>query len=235
MNSILKITLVALATLISTNNSQASALLVRDDATKTLKVIARMVYSGPALTETIADASTREINEMWNENPTNITINGSAYHVKFEIDYIITDKKLLNDADSCAYNYITVLNKTNAGDRSYYTGLGTQYGVFYTSDDLGHSTTTAHEFGHGLLLDHNDYDQRAANPPGIMFARGTLVKPEFQWNPNALPGQAGGTINPVHRKVRSQDIRDIPFEASGKVSQRTLSCLGNGAIKAIDL
>lgn len=233
MKSAFRITLVALATLIAANNTKASALLVRDDASKTLKVIARLVYSGPALTETIADASTREINDMWNENPTDISINDSVYRVKFEIDYIISDRQSLIDADSCAYNYITVLNKTNAGDRSYYTGLGTQFGVFYTSDDLGHSTTTAHEFGHGLLLDHNFYDQREANPPGIMFARGTLVKPEFQWDPNALPGAAGGTINPIHRKVRSEDISDIPFEAAGKVSQRTLSCLGNGAIKTI--
>jgi hypothetical protein len=212
---------------LSAASAQASALMKIDEATKTILVEARMVYSGEAATPKIAKATTDEIRNMWNEVPTQVQINQSLYNVKFKIDYVIDSSMKLSNGSSCAYNYIEILNKTDPSDRSYYAGLGSQYGVFYTSDDLGHSTTSAHEFGHGLMLDHNDSYQLDAPVPGIMFARGTLVKPEFQWNPKANPGEVGGTLNPKHRKVRSEDIQSIPFKND------SISCIGMGEVKRI--
>ena len=146
---------------------------------------------------------------------------------------MIAGRQTLINPDSCGYNFIQIINKTNAGDRSYYEGLGSRNGVFYTSDALGTSTTAAHEFGHGLMLDHNDGDQRNAAVPGIMFARGTLVRSEFQWDPRAAAGAAGGTINPQYRKVRSVDIQAIPVSSVRNKLSKSVGCLGDGKAKKI--
>lgn len=204
----------------------SSALVKRDDDARILTVIARMVYSGSAVTEELARLSTDEIHNMWNGAPTLVSLNGKAYSVEFQVDYVLGGGVLV-EADSCAHNFIQILPKTNAGDRSYYSGLGSRNGVFYTSDGLGHSTTAAHEFGHGLLLDHNAPNQVLALVPGIMFARGTLVRQEFQWDTRVLAGAPGGTINPVHRHVRAEDVKAIPFFRV-KFNAKNLGCLGNG-------
>lgn len=226
------------ALIVSAGTAHASALLQKDDTRRELKVIARIVYSGAALTEANAAASTDEISRMWNETMTEITLknkrisfNSKSYKVVFEVDYVMPGA-ILKNKESCAYNFIQILDLTSPGDRSYYEGLGSRNGVFYTSDELGTSTTAAHEFGHGLMLDHNPGDQRAAEVPGIMFARGTLVRAEYQWDPSAQSGQAGGTIRPHTRLVRSEDIKAIPF-ARVAFNNKGFGCLGNGSVLPI--
>lgn len=228
MKNIINFGLASVAAITLSQPAHSSALIEKDEASKTIRVIGRIIYSGTALTDEIAEASTREIQDMWSEIPTDIKLGGTSYRVEFDIDYVIQGRRELSNLDSCAYNFIQVLNKTNAGDRSYYTGLGSRNGVFYTSDGLGTSTTVAHEFGHGLMLDHNPDDQRSASVPGIMFARGTLVRSEYQWSPTAQAGASGGTINPKFRKVRTADIAAIPFADAIKNSNGRMSCLGLG-------
>lgn len=211
----------------SIQGAHASALVIKDDKRGILKVVARMVYSGPAATDAIAAAATREIEDMWNAGQAHVMINNRSYRVDFDVQYEMSSAKLKNPA-SCSYNFIKILNKTSPADRSYYTGLGSNTGVFYTSDNLGTSTTAAHEFGHGLTLDHNPMDQRAAVVPGIMFARGTLVRPEFQYDPKAPAGGPGGTINPQTRKVRAVDVKAIPFIAALALAQKNITCIGQG-------
>lgn len=207
-------------------NTFSSALVKKNTASKKITVFARMVYSGSALTDTLAASATEEIDRMWNESPTEIALDGTKYSVEFVIDYQMPGQAL-KQAKSCALNFIQILDPLSAGDRSYYRGLGSQYGVFYTSDEMGISTTAAHEFGHGLKLDHNPGDQRRADVPGIMFARGTLVRQPFQWDPAALPGKPGGSLKPHNRKVRSEDINAIPFQ-SVVFGPNGLGCIGDG-------
>jgi hypothetical protein len=233
MRKIVNFGLASAAAILISQPAHSSALIERDDVSKTIRVVGRIVYSGTALTAAIADASTREIQDMWSEYPTDVKIGSSVYRVEFDIDHVIEGQQTLINPDSCGYNFIKVLNKTSSGDRSYYEGLGSRNGVFYTSDALGTSTTAAHEFGHGLMLDHNDGDQRNAAVPGIMFARGTLVRSEFQWDPRAASGAAGGTINPQYRKVRSVDIQAIPFSLVRNKLFKTVGCLGDGKAKKI--
>lgn len=209
-----------------------SALVHKDEKNAKITVISHFIYSGQALTHKIADDSTFEIESMWNESGANIVLNGKNYDVDFRFDYSLKGLFLFNKK-SCAYNFIQVLDKTNPADRSFYSGLGSQRAVFYTSDQLGTSTTAAHEFGHGLMLEHDDFDQLDQEIPGIMFARGTLVKPEYQWNTSALPGEYGGSINPKYRKVRASDIQKIPF-ASLEFNINGYACLGDGKLTVID-
>jgi hypothetical protein len=42
-----------------------------------------------------------------------------------------------------------------------------------------------------------------------MYPRGTLVDPHFQYYPQAVAGEKGGTLNPFTRKVLQKDIDDL--------------------------
>jgi hypothetical protein len=59
-------------------------------------------------------------------------------------------------------------------------------------------------------LDHpRDLDLRGKGVPGIMYPRGTLVDPHFQYDPSIPAGQTGGTIHPRFRKVKQKDIEEL--------------------------
>lgn len=84
---------------------------------------------------------------------------------------------------------------------SFVDGLNSNTGYFLLDNLLNGSTTAAHEFGHTLGLDHpHNLDIRGKGVPGIMYPRGTIVDPPYQYDPNAAPGKPGGTMNPFTGK-----------------------------------
>ena len=86
-------------------------------------------------------------------------------------------------------------------------------GYFKLQNILDNSTTAAHEFGHTLGLDHpHNLDIRGGGTPGIMYPRGTLVDPHFQYYPEVAAGEKGGTLNPFTRKVLQKDIDDLHLD-----------------------
>jgi hypothetical protein len=42
-----------------------------------------------------------------------------------------------------------------------------------------------------------------------MYPRGTLVDPQFQYDPSKPAGTQGGTMHPMYRKVFQQDIEQL--------------------------
>nr|WP_302350101.1 hypothetical protein [uncultured Prevotella sp.] len=74
------------------------------------------------------------------------------------------------------------------------------------------SSTEAHEFGHSLGLwpgtknGHPKENLLGKGQPGIMYPRGTIVDPQYRYNPKAGYNQSGGTLNPEKRKVLQSDI-----------------------------
>jgi len=100
-------------------------------------------------------------------------------------------------------------------------GLNCNTGYFKYDNLLNNSTTAAHEYAHTLGLDHPKIlDIRSKGQPGIMYPRGTICDPLFQYDINALPLQPGGTLNPFTRKVLQSDIDDLklhrlPFNKNG--------------------
>jgi hypothetical protein len=90
---------------------------------------------------------------------------------------------------------------------SFVDAINCNTGYFKLDNLLNNSTTAAHEYGHTIGLDHpQTLDIRGKGQPGIMYPRGTVCDPGFQYDPEAEPLKAGGTLNPFNRKVLQQDI-----------------------------
>jgi hypothetical protein len=223
----------ALAAILTSNLAHGSALVQKDDVNGVLKFMTQINYVGPLATDEIARASSTEISNMWNESQAHVNYKGRDYKIQFVIGYSVNAPLTRYvRTNSCGDNLVNIDKLSRPGDRSFY-GLYGRGGTFYTSDDLGHSTTAAHEFGHGLGLDHNGGYQLDAQVPGIMFARGTPVKKMFQWDQNAEPGMPGGSINPKYRHVRAEDVAAIDLNSLS--FNKGFACLGEGVATPVKL
>ncbi|MES1217483.1 MAG: peptidase M10 [Bacteroidota bacterium] len=162
----------------------------------------------PETTENIRD----EIETMWNEPEGLINIHGDLYAVIFSIsasyDPGITPLDIYQNLDP-RNNYFRI-EEFASGNISFVDGVGCNSGYFKKENLYKGSTTAAHEYGHTLGLDHPHHlDIRGEGAPGIMYPRGTLVDPPFQYDSDKPAGEKGGTLNPVYRKVRQEDIAQL--------------------------
>lgn len=191
---------------------------------RSITVQSRLFLYGNHATNEIGQAIADEILTMYNEANGTVSVNEQSYTVAFEIQYVVIEnnKDLLflctNNRDY-RNNFIRIEEK-NKAERSFMGfGLGQNVGHWLITDNLGHSTTAAHEYGHSLGLDHPaDLDFRGKGTPPIMAPRGSLVDAALQWNPEAIAGEFGGTMYPIHRKVKPEEIAQIfsPFDLSKK-------------------
>lgn len=189
-----------------------------------LLIHAEIILYGNAASRQLANTVAADIQGHWNEPGASVRIQGVWYRVSFNITgthmrdlskydvYENTDPKK---------NYFRV-EEFAAGNISFVDGLNSNTGYFKLDNLLNNSTTAAHEFGHTLGLDHpTALDIRGAGVPGIMYPRGTVTDPAFQYDPAAEPLQPGGTMNPFHRKVLLSDIGDLylpslSYDSKGK-------------------
>jgi hypothetical protein len=161
-----------------------------------------------AITEQMRD----EIETMWNEPKGFLEWNGPALQVVFRITSLfnptITPVDIYQNVDP-VNNYFRIEDFAH-GNISFVDGIGCNTGYFKMENLYKGSTTAAHEYGHTIGLVHPvDLDLRGKGVPGIMYPRGTLVDPQFQYNPDAAAGDSsnGGTMHPKYRKVMTDDIR----------------------------
>lgn len=159
----------------------------------------------PAVTELIRD----EIETLWNEPNAVIALKDIDYTIQFRItasfEPNITPLDIYQNLDP-RNNYFRI-EQFAYGNISFVDGLGCNTGYFKLENLYKGSTTAAHEYGHTLGLDHpDDLDFRGLGVPGIMYPRGTLVDPQFQYDPEKPAGVTGGTMHPMHRRVRQEDI-----------------------------
>jgi hypothetical protein len=164
----------------------------------------------PAITENIRE----EIETMWNEPGGRILIDDHLYQVVFRITAsfqpAVSAIEIYQNTDP-NNNYFRIEEFVH-GNISFVDGLGCNSGYFKFENLYKGSTTAAHEYGHTLGLYHPiDLDLRGKGVPGIMYPRGTLVDAMYQYNPAARAGdnQNGGTMYPIHRKVKQEDIESL--------------------------
>ena len=178
-------------------------------------ISSKLFLYGSEATREIGEAIIEEINSMYNEPQATTFINGQELKVVFDIQYeIVSSSEALNLAainSDFRNNFIRIENEKVVTRSFMGFGLGDNTGHWLTSDNLGQSTTAAHEFGHSLGLDHpaNPDFRGSLTPPPIMAARGSLVDPHYQWSPLAKAGEYGGTMNPKYRKVSKDEIEMI--------------------------
>jgi hypothetical protein len=170
------------------------------------------VFYGDAASETFAKQIAEDIAHHWNEPHGKIKIKRDWYQVHFDIQGIyepsINPESVWYNTHE-RYNYFRI-EEFSQNHVSSVDGLGCNTGYFKLDNLFNNSTTAAHEYGHTLGLDHPDIlDIRGKGQPGIMYPRGTICDPEFQYDSKALPLQPGGTMDPYKRKVLQSDIDDL--------------------------
>jgi len=180
-----------------------------------LIVFSHIITYGNAATREITEQIRDEIETMWNEPNTSLWFEDSTFKVVFKITAAfhpsITPVEIYQNLDP-RNNYFRIEEFAH-GNISFVDGLGCNSGYFKLENLYKGSTTAAHEYGHTLGLDHPKLiDIRGKGVPGIMYPRGTLVDPQFQYDPQKQAGLAGGTMHPMHRKVKQEDIDQLKLQ-----------------------
>jgi hypothetical protein len=181
-------------------------------ARRLLTIRSHIVTYGNAADEVITEGIRSEIEQMWNQPEATVYLHHDHFGVKFSITASISKEldqmEVLQNTDP-RNNYFRIENFIH-GNISFVDGLGSNSGYFLTDNLYEGSTTAAHEYGHTLGLDHPSYlDLRGQGVPGIMYPRGTLVDPPFQYDPSKPAGITGGTMHPMYRKVKLLDIENL--------------------------
>ncbi len=180
-----------------------------------ITIRSNIIIYGNAADEQLTASVREEIETMWNEPKGMIRIKKIPFFVEFRISAAIRAsidmEEVYGNTDPCN-NYFRVEEYAH-GNISFVDGLGSNSGYFKLENLYVGSTTAAHEYGHTLGLDHPaNLDYRGKGIPGIMYPRGTLVDPEFQYDPSKPAGVTGGTMHPKYRKVFAADISSLKLE-----------------------
>jgi hypothetical protein len=166
-------------------------------------------FYGGAASEELASAIATDIANHWNEARGTVRIKRTNTEVEFVIKgFYVPDLKpetVWYNTDS-KNNYFRI-EEFSIAHVSFVDSINCNTGYFKLDNLFNNSTTAAHEYGHTIGLDHpGNLDIRGKGQPGIMYPRGTICDPDFQYDPHAEPLKAGGTLNPFTRKVLQSDI-----------------------------
>jgi len=176
-----------------------------------LFIFSHIITYGNAANPDITEQMRDEIETMWNEPHGQVEYDGILLNVNFRITaqhLPAIDPMEVYQNDDPRNNYFRI-EEYAVGNISFVDGVGCNTGYFKLENLYKGSTTAAHEYGHTIGLDHpRDLDLRGKGVPGIMYPRGTLVDPQYQYNPAGAAGDSsnGGTMHPKYRKVLPADI-----------------------------
>ena len=195
-----------------------------NETTNSLTITANLYFYGDAANEALSFRIGEDINSHWNIPDGHAIIAGKKYKIIFSVKGLYAAQLTqadVNSNDDPLNNYFRI-EEFASGNISFVDGINSNTGYFKLDNLLNNSTTAAHEFGHTISLVHpHELDIRGSGVPGIMYPRGTICDPAYQYDPAAEPLAPGGTMNPFHRKVLQQDIDDLhleklPFNRDGR-------------------
>ena len=180
-----------------------------DHIQKTIAIRSHIVTYGNHASDEVTERIRKEIEMMWNEPAAMIYLNNEHYRLNFQISSrcnpVISELEVLQNTDP-RNNYFRIEDFVH-GNISFVDGVPSNTGYFLLENLYDGSTTAAHEYGHTIGLQHpRDMDIRGHGIPGIMYPRGTLVDPQFQYDPTRPAGVKGGTMHPMYRRVSPDDI-----------------------------
>lgn len=182
----------------------------------TITIASHIITYGNAADEKLTALMRGEIENMWNEPKGTVYVNDVPFIVTFKITASLQpgiDRETIFSNTDPRNNYFRI-EEYASGNISFVDGRGCNSGYFKLKNLYAGSTTAAHEYGHTLGLDHPaDMDLRGKGVPGIMYPRGTLVDPQYQYDPVKPAGAVGGTMHPMYRKVLAPDILSLKWEA----------------------
>ena len=183
-----------------------------DEINNTIIITSHIITYGNEATEELTERIRKEIETMWNEPQASLKLNNSWFDVRFKINAwfnpSIDPFDIYRNLDP-KNNYFRI-EEYSHNHISFVDGLNCNTGYFKLENLYKGSTTAAHEYGHTIGLNHpNDLDIRGKGVPGIMYPRGTLVDPQFQYDPFKPAGITGGTMHPMYRKVKLEDIQNL--------------------------
>jgi hypothetical protein len=169
-------------------------------------------FYGDAGSAELAGQVAKDISNHWNEPKGKAKIGTIWFDVVFDIEGYYEpalQPETVWYNTNPRNNYFRI-EEFSMNHVSSVDGLNSNTGYFKYDNLLNNSTTAAHEYGHTMGLDHPKIlDIRSKGQPGIMYPRGTICDPRFQYDMNALPLQPGGTLNPFTRRVLQGDIDDL--------------------------
>ena len=166
-------------------------------------------FYGDAASSVLAESIAADMADHWNGPEALVILKNIPHRVEFRIrgyfEKDLAPESVWFNTDP-RNNYFRI-EEVSPVHVSYVDGIRCNTGYFKLDNLLNNSTTAAHEYGHTLGLDHPEQlDIRGMGQPGIMYPRGTICDPAYQYDPTAEPLKPGGTINPYSRKVLQSDI-----------------------------
>ena len=182
------------------------------DARGELIIRSVFYFYGDASSSPLAEQLAQDIQDHWNEPAASAIVRKKRYSVRFEVTGI-HEPGLKPETvwynDDPKLNFFRIEDYA-VGNISFVDAIGSNTGYLKVDNLKQTSTTIAHEYGHTLGLIHPAVlDIRGGIEPAIMYPRGTLCDPQLQYDPNAMPAQPGGTLDPKHRRVCIRDIENL--------------------------
>ncbi len=180
-----------------------------DRSAAILFIHSHIIVYGNAANDDYRISIMEEIETLWNEPLATVLIKRNVCQVVFKITSELKTKldPLEIYSNTNGRNNYFRIEDNSAINISFVDGVGCNSGYFFTENLYKGSTTAAHEYGHTLGLDHpSDLDIRGMGQPGIMYPRGTLTDPQFQYDSLIPAGDKGGTLHPMYRRVLQSDI-----------------------------